>query len=83
MYGLSTALPQKLKNARRKAEPSVAKAEPKVAKKTAKKAEPKTKRVFKEEIASPTTLKAMEKAEAEYARGEFFTLEELEAKYLK
>ena len=80
MYGLSTALPQKLKSSRRKAEPSVAK---KTAKKTEPKTATKTKRVFKEEIASPTTLKAIAKAEAEYARGEFFTLEELEAKYLK
>ena len=85
MYGLSTALPQKLKSSRRKDAPSVAKAEQKVAqkatKKVAKKVEPKTKRVFKEEIASPETLRAIAAGEAEIARGDFFTLEEFEAKY--
>ena len=71
MYGLATALPQKLKNAHAKTESGIAKTDP------------KTKRVFKGEIACPTTMRAIAKAEAEYARGEFFTLEELEAKYLK
>ena len=52
-------------------------------KKTKQKAEPKTKRVFKEEIASPETLRAIAAGEAEIARGDFFTLEEFEAKYLQ
>ena len=51
--------------------------------KTAKKSVRKTERIFKEEIASPETLRAIAAGEAEIARGEFFTLEELEAKYLK
>lgn len=86
MYDLSIAVPQSFKTTCRKTEPK-AKDEQKTAQKVVKKVAKKTKtqpeRVFKEEVASVATWRAVEKGMAEIARGEFFTLEELEAKYLK
>lgn len=86
MYDLSIAVPQSFKTTCRKTEPK-AKDEQKTAQKVLKKVAKKTKtqpeRVFKEEVASVATWRAVEKGMAEIARGEFFTLEELEAKYLK
>lgn len=88
MYDLSIAVPQSFKTTCRKTE---SKAKPKdeqktaqkVVKKVAKKTKTQPERVFKEEVASVATWRAVEKGMAEIARGEFFTLEDLEAKYLK
>ena len=74
MHGLSTATPQKMTLRTPHAEPK--------APAKAKKTPPKTRRVFEEVELPPSILRAVQKGKDEIARGESFTLEELEAKYL-